>query len=50
MDSFLIRDYFDLSLLFAFFFRGRLTPNVPLHIFPRFDFLSPLPKVDSPLS
>jgi hypothetical protein len=41
------KSYLDLSSLFFFFFRGRLTPNVPLHIFPRFVFLSPLPKADS---
>ena len=39
--------YFDLSSFFVFFFLGRLTPNVPLHIFPRLVFLSPLPKVGS---
>ena len=38
--------YFDLSSLFFFFFLGLFTPNVPFHIFPRFDFLSPLPKID----
>jgi hypothetical protein len=41
------KSYLDSSSLFFFFFRGRFTPNVPLFIFPRFVFLSPLPKPES---